>query len=182
MKDFRVLKAYAQNRKLPDVIKICNVSETWVNYAYNLAKSLSNTSDAALAQRTDQHIKGTEIDDYASLTKFYNQRYLSQIDLPSEVSKIENIHHLRFGVLEANSTIPFHLDEPFTYRLLFMVKGSHVFETEKGNSYIMSPGEVWFVNGSYKHSIKNLSNEERIALLAKFEKSDNNLRMLNELL
>lgn len=179
MGDFKTLKLYAQNKKLPKVVKLGIVHDSWLKYAYQYASGLKNTSDFALEQRSALNIKGTEVDDYESLTGFYNQRYVSNISLPEEVKKLEGVHHLRFGVLERNGTIPFHLDEPYTLRFICMIHGTHRYHVETGETYDMAAGELWYINGSYKHSIENTSEHQRIALLGKFERNDNNI---NELL
>lgn len=182
MTDFKTLKLYAQNRKLPKAVKLGTVSDSWTTYANTLAKTMSNTSDIALAQREALGIKGTEVDNYNTLTEFYNQRYCGRLILPNEIEKLDGVSHLRFGVLAKDAVIPMHLDEPYTLRFLCIVNGSHNFEVETGEVYHMTKGELWFVNGSYKHSIKNTTDGERIALLGKYERSSSSMRRLNELL
>lgn len=182
MQDVKTLRLYAQNRKLPNAVKIGTVSESWLTYAYTIARDLENTSDGALDQRTALGIKGTEVEGYDKLTEFYNQRYISKLILPNEIERLEGVHHLRFGVLDKGGTIPFHLDEPYTLRFICMIHGTHKFHVEDGSSYDMSPGELWFINGSYKHSIENTSPGTRFSLLGKFARNDTNMRMINELL
>lgn len=182
MTDMKTLKLYAQNRKLPEAVKLGTVPETWLTYAYTLARDLENTSDAALIQRQQKGVAGTEIEGYDALTEFYNQRYISRMILPNPIERLEGVHHLRFGVLEKDGVIPFHLDEPYTLRFICMIHGTHKFHVEDGKTYEMNPGELWFVNGSFKHSVENTSNGTRFALLGKFARNDINLRTINELL
>ena len=63
-----------------------------------------------------------------------------------------------------------------------MVHGTHTFCVENGTEYNMQTGELWFINGSFRHSVKNTSQHERIALLGKFDNSVDNVRIINELL
>lgn len=176
------LKMYAKNRQMAQAVQLGRVSLNWLNYAIDLANSLENTSLAALEQREKMNVKGTEIENYNQLTEFYNQRYFEQVNLPEALTVLEGVHHLRFGVLEQGATIPFHLDEPYTLRFICMVKGSHKYHTETGAVFPMLEGEVWFINGSFKHSIENTSPGVRIALLGKFNRSESNLKLINELL
>lgn len=176
------LRLYAKNRKLPVAVKLSIVPKDWISYAQKFANDLTATNDVALSQRVEKNIYGTEIENYESLTKYYNQRYFRDIDLPNEINQIDGVHHLRFGILEQGGSIPFHLDEPYNLRFICMIQGSHKYHSEKGESYIMTTGDLWFINGSFKHSVENISLGTRIALLGKFPPSQENLRLINELL
>lgn len=182
MSDIKTLKLYAKNRKLPVAVKLSSISKDWIEYAQKFVHSLPNTSNLALAQRTNQNVYGTEIVDYDSLTEYYNQRYFTGLDIPKEIAQLDNVHHLRFGILEQGATIPFHIDEPHNLRFICMIQGTHKYHSETGHSYEMSEGELWYINGSFKHSIENTSSDTRIALLGKFPPTDNNLRLIHELL
>lgn len=182
MVDIKTLKLYAKNRKLPEAVKLSTVPKDWILYAQKFSNDLKNTSDEALEQRNNQHVYGTEIENYKHLTSFYNQRYFTNIELPEEIKRISGIHHLRFGVLEKDATIPFHLDEPYNQRFICLIQGTHKYYVEHGKTYDMHEGEFWYINGSFKHSIENTSTGTRIALLGKFPSTEENLRLINELL
>lgn len=182
MQDYKTLKLYAKNRKFAEAIKISMLPEEWILYARDLAVSLPDTNQTALKQREELGITGTEIEDYSNLVKFYSQRYVNSMSLPDQISQFENVHHLRFGILGHKETIPYHLDEPYTLRFIAMIEGAHKYRTETGVSFDMKAGELWFINGSYKHSIENVYHGTRIALLGKFDNSLFNLKILNELL
>jgi len=182
MSDIKTLKMYARNRKLPAAVKLSSISSEWISKFKSIADSIPNTSDIALAQRVEKDITGTEIINYDELTTAYNQRYIAELALPDEFLQLHGIHHLRFGVLEKDATIPFHLDEPYTLRFICIVHGTHTFCVENGTEYNMQTGELWFINGSFRHSVKNTSQHERIALLGKFDNSVDNVRIINELL
>jgi aspartyl/asparaginyl beta-hydroxylase (cupin superfamily) len=182
MSDIKTLKMYAKSKKLPQAVKLGTVALDWLDHAQTIATSAPNTNEQALNQRIEQNITGTEIVNYDQLTEFYNQRYINSIELPSEINMLQGVHHLRFGVLEEGKTIPFHLDEPYTLRFVCMIVGSHKFKFETGSEYLMKKGELWFINGSYKHSVENTFSGTRIALLGKFEHCEYNTRIINELL
>jgi hypothetical protein len=178
----KTLRLYAKNRSLPAAAKLSTVTDKWLDYAQQFANNLNDTSSQALIQRTENNVYGTEVEDYSSLTKYYNQRYFTGLMLPSEISQIKGIHHLRFGVLEKDAIIPFHLDDPYNQRFICLIQGSHKYYVEHGNTYNMHKGELWYINGSFKHSVENTSTGIRIALLGKFPSTEENLRLINELL
>lgn len=182
MDDVRTLKLYAKNRKLPLAVNLGIISDEWVKYAQNVASDLNNTSDIALAQRVGMDVKGTSVENYESLVEIYNQRYCSNLSLPPEIEKLDGVCHLRFGVLETDGVIPYHLDEPYTLRFICIVQGSHKFHFENSNTFEMKVGELWYINGSYKHSVENTSGNTRIALLGKFANNETNIKLINELL
>ena len=182
MSDIKTLRMYAKSKKLPQAVKLGDVPYEWVKYAQNVATAAPNTSEHALNQRTEKNIAGTEIVNYNQLTEFYNQRYIDNIELPNKIKELQGVHHLRFGVLEEGKTIPFHLDEPYTLRFVCVITGSHKSKFETGSEYLMKEGELWFINGSYKHSVENTFGGTRIALLGKFEHCEYNTRIINELL
>jgi len=178
----KTLRLYAKNRMLPVAVKLSTISNDWVDYAKKFANELEDSSEIALSQRNEKNIYGTEIEDYSSLITYYNQRYFTDLRLPEEILRIKEVHHLRFGVLNPGKIIPFHLDEPYNLRFICLIQGSHTFYTENDLSYEMVPGELWYINGSFKHSVKNTSTDIRIALLGKFPPTVENLRLINELL
>lgn len=182
MDDIRTLKLYAKNRKLPLAVKLGTISNEWITYAQNVACELSNTSDIALSQRSEMGVKGTDIENYESLVEVYNQRYCPDLTLPPEIENLNGVFHLRFGVLEKDGIIPYHLDEPFTLRFICIIQGSHNFCFENNNKFEMKAGELWYINGSYKHSVENTSHNTRIALLGKFANNETNIKLINELL
>lgn len=182
MSDIQTLKAYAKGRKLPLTVFLGKADKEWTKETYEFFKTLPITSDIALAQREQLNVKGTEIVNYSELTNSYNQKYFnSSIVLPDQIKKLEGVFHLRFGVLNPNSIIPYHIDEPFTLRFMCLIKGSHVYKSE-GIEIHMSEGDIYYINGCYKHSIENNNNEERVALLGKFSFNPTNVEHLNELL
>jgi hypothetical protein len=178
MNDIKTLKAYVNGRKLPAFLLLGKVKKEWVDYAYSVYVNTPISSNYAKYQREKDGIKGTTVEAFDELTTYYNQLYTNELTLPNEYNILSGIHHLRFGKLEANSTIPFHLDEPFTLRCLCVIEGCHTFMSETGESVIMKPGELYFVNGCYKHSVRNSDTTVRIALLGKYPVTNANIRSI----
>jgi len=182
MNNIKTLRAYANGRKLPMIKLIGNVSENWLEDAFRVYESTPITSDYAKAQREKDRILGTKVDKYEELTEYYNQLHPDSLSLPEEYHLLEGAHHLRFGELKANNTISMHLDEPYTLRGVCVIRGQHEFILEDGSLVVMNPGELYFVNGCYKHSVRNTLNIVRVALLNKFFLTKTNIKVLNELL
>lgn len=183
MSDIKTLRAYAEGRKLPAFRLIAVLPEPWIEYAYRVYSKTPISSDYAKEQRERDHILGTSVEEYDTLTEFYNQLYPDNIVIHEAYDTLVGAHHFRFGELKVGHTIPTHIDEPFTLRGLCVIKGQHKFTSETGDSVIMNPGELYFVNGCYKHSVENTSDTDRIALLNKFTLNEQNVNIIkNELL
>jgi hypothetical protein len=178
MNDIKTLRAYVKGRQLPAFLLLGKVKKEWLDYAYSVYSNTPVSSDYAKYQREKDGIKGTTVEAFDELTTYYNQLYTNELTLPNEYNILSGIHHLRFGKLEANSTLPFHLDEPFTLRCLCVIQGRHTFMSETGDSVVMEPGELYFVNGCYKHSVKNSDAADRVALLGKYCVNRANLRSI----
>lgn len=183
MSDIKTLRAYAEGRKLPAFKLLAVLPDPWIEYAYRVYSKTPISSDRAKEQRERDHILGTTVEGYDTLTEFYNQLYPNELNYHEAYDMLIGAHHFRFGELKVGHTVPMHLDEPFTLRGLCVIRGQHKFTVETGESVIMNPGELYFVNGCYKHSVENVSDIDRIALLNKFELNDHNVSILkNELL
>lgn len=105
------------------------------------------------------------IDDYSYLNH-YDQRHTHGW-LPKVFDVFGDIHDLRYGILKAGKELPPHIDAPDGHRFIAMLKGCHTYLTDT-NEVTMSQGEIWFINSSYKHSVINNTDDDRIALLGKF--------------
>ena len=175
MTDLKTLKAYAKGKKLPALIHLGNTSTEWLTYILEISKSMPDSLDHSINNRSD--VPGEH--DYDVLNGNYTQRNLSgKIELDETFARFEDITNIRFGVLKAGKEIPEHLDSPFLYRLLCVINGSHEF-TINNKTTVMSSGEIYFVNGCYKHSVKNTNDYSRHAMLAKLPITEINT---NELL
>lgn len=181
MNDIKTLKAYANGRQLPSFKLIANIKKEWLEYAHSVYSNTSVSSDYAKFQREKDGILGTMVESYDTLTLYYNQMHPVSLNLSDEYRILDDVYDIRFGKLEPNALIPFHLDEPFSLRSLCVIKGHHLFSSETGEKVVMHPGELYFVNGCYKHSIQNLSNISRVALLTKYPITKDNLNIISQL-
>jgi hypothetical protein len=183
MSDIKTLKAYAEGRKLPPFKLLARLPNKWIEYVHDIYTQTPISDEHARQQREHDRIIGTKVENYDSLTQFYNQLYPSSITTHELYNTLSEPHHFRFGRLKSRSTIPMHLDEPFTLRGLCVIKGQHRFVCETGHSVVMNPGELYFLNGCFRHSVENTLDSDRIALLNKFRLNlTNKNTLLNELL
>ena len=179
MTDLETLKKFAKCRKLPKIIYLGNTSQEWKDYAINIAENTSDSLDYSIKNRTSSPLPGSKTDDYSVLTSIYSQRNVfDDIDIPECLSDFEDIHNIRFAILKPKSSVPEHLDSPETYRLISVIKGQHDVWSE-GEKFPMNEGEVYFINGCFKHKVDNLTDIERVAFLAKMPITGKNT---NELL
>ena len=176
------LKAMALQRKLPDAIKLGSADSEWIQNALLLCSRMGDDTLLRLSERekskkmvTDSSGGNVKLDDLVWAVD-YKQRILTEslgID-----PMFENHSHIRFAELVPKKILPYHLDSPWTYRFIIMLYGSHVFETELGNRYEMSVGDIYYVNGCYKHRIINDGDVTRIAVLGNFEINDTTTELL----
>ena len=177
----QTLLQYARLRKLPEVINLGNIDN---NKRVSLLKDVDKTpisNDRAISNRTG--VYGVEHDYSTPAGKTYNQRHIDKLIKLTRLSEclehFIDIFDWRYAELEKDSSIPEHLDNPFYYRLIVMLKGEHEYSTKK-NKITMREGEVWFINSAYHHSVKNITNGKRIALLGKIEINENNTKLLRD--
>ena len=135
---------------------------------------LSAIDDCANLQSSIEVTKKNNhfIDKYDVLSH-YDQKHTS-LKLPKIFDLFGEIYDLRYGVLEPNKIIPPHVDAPDGHRFIAMLKGNHTYITDN-EKISMLESELWFINSSFEHSIKNF-NTRRIALLGKFNETDKLLR------
>ena len=175
-KDIKTLRQYAVLRKLPGVIKLGNIKEKLQNDLLKLYKDTPVSNERSSENR--QGIYGVEHDDTSPLGKTYNQRHITDFLIGVDcLNEFINKHEWRFADLQPKATIPEHLDDPFAYRFIMMLKGEHEF-TSNDKTTIMQEGQVWFVNSAYHHSVLNNTSDVRIALLGKMNVNDHNTGLL----
>lgn len=182
MNDIKTLRAYAKGRKLPVFKLLAIIPESWISYAYQVYSKTPISSDHAKEQRERDNILGITVEKYEYLTEYYNQLHPENLVISDAYNILDDAHSFRFGELKSKSTIPMHIDEPFSLRGLCVMSGQCKFVVETGDSVVMSPGELYFINGCYRHSVINDTDSTRIALLNKFTLTEENVRKLNELL
>lgn len=175
-KDIKTLRQYALLRKLPGVIKLGNIDNKLKNDLLKLYKTTPISNELSSERR--QGIYGVEHDDTTPLGKTYNQRHITDFIIGVEcLNTFINKHEWRFADLEPNASIPKHLDDPYSYRFIIMLKGEHEFDSDNKIT-VMQEGQVWFVNSAYHHSVINKTSDTRIALLGKMDVNSQNTGLL----
>lgn len=180
MSDIKTLRAYAEGRRLPTFRLLAELPTSWIDYAYDLYTKTPVSSDLAKDARERTEILGTRVDGYDSLTEYYNQSCVDQIFLHESYEILVGAHNFRFGTLKHGSAIPMHIDEPFSLRGICVIRGSHKFVFENGDMMEMFPGELYFINGCYRHSVENSSDIDRVALLNNFTLNEHNLSLIKQ--
>jgi mannose-6-phosphate isomerase-like protein (cupin superfamily) len=166
MTDIKILREYAKNRKLPRFIHLGKFSEDWRQYALDIINTTEDSSDYSLQNRL-KSLPGSETDDYSVLDgKYLQKNVFEKMRLPDCLAQFEDIYNFRFAVLEPNAEVPEHLDSPYSYRLISVIEGQHIVWSEN-HALTMKPGDVYFINGCYKHKVENVTDKQRIAFLAK---------------
>lgn len=180
MSDIKTLRAYAEGRRLPTFRLLANLPKSWIEYAYDLYTETPISSDLARDVRESAGVLGTRVDGYDSLTEYYNQSCVDRISLHESYQILSGATNFRFGALKHGSLIPMHIDEPFSLRGICVIRGSHKFTFENGDVIEMFPGELYFINGCYRHSVENSSNIDRVALLNNFTLNEHNLSLIKQ--
>lgn len=176
-KNIKALRQYAKLKKLPGVIKLGIISNKLCDHLCELSKGAEITNERSIENR--QGIYGVEHDNTSPVGKTYNQKHIDNwiIDIECLNSFIEK-YDWRFAELEPQGIIPMHLDDPYSYRFLAVVNGSHVFGLEN-KKFIMNSGDVYFINSAYKHTVENTSKDiKRVALLGKMKINEHNTKLL----
>ena len=173
----KILRQFAKMRKLfPSVLHLGIVNEKTVNELLRLAKDTPISNDRAINLRSG--IYGVEHDNTSPVGKTYNIKYIDDFIVDIEVLNIfKNKTEWRFADLDAYSSIPRHLDNPYTYRFLVLLQGSHKFETEI-ETIIMTASNIYFINSAYRHAVYNITDKKRVVLLGKMEINEHNTRLL----
>jgi quercetin dioxygenase-like cupin family protein len=176
MKDFETLRAYAKGKRLPSVIYLGNTKTDWIDYAIQTSIATPDSTDYSVVNRTD--VPGAQEYDYSKLGNYVQKNVFEEMALDDTLNNFEGIFNIRFAVLDSDKSVPEHVDSPWDYRLLCVLTGTHNFIADNKTTP-MFPGEMYFVNGCYRHTVTNNTNKERIAFLAKMPITEKNT---NELL
>lgn len=171
-KNIQTLREFVKQKKLFKDAKLLDVvSNDYLDYIKNIYNS-SNDSTDKLVELRKQNKNITDENFFNTYNLAWGDEYKQKISTKninfsntflSDVSQF--IFHNRFADLFPCKIIPEHRDDPYSFRFILMIKGTHIFETELNNSYAMKEKELWFINGSYKHKITNPTSYIRTALL-----------------
>jgi mannose-6-phosphate isomerase-like protein (cupin superfamily) len=175
-KDIKTLRQYARLRKLPEAIQLGSIDEQFIQDCLQVLPATPVSNERASENR--EGIYGVEHDNTTPLGKTYNQRHIDDSIPGIECLKeYINTYEWRFAELQPQASIPEHLDDPYSYRFIVMLEGTHDF-VANNKTTVMSKGQVWFVNSAYHHSVYNKENNTRIAILGKMNVNDHNTRLL----
>ena len=173
MEKMKTLRQYAKAKKLPLVKHMGNVDGEWVDYALGICGQSKITTEKTIEGRT---VYGTELPEERDDIQ-YEQKHVNDMSLPDTITKMEGVHDLRFAELGGDEFLPLHLDDPWSLRFLVMLEGSHDFVAEE-ETIPMYSKQIWFINGSHLHGVKNHSNKTRTALLGKWSFNEENIEEL----
>jgi aspartyl/asparaginyl beta-hydroxylase (cupin superfamily) len=184
MDDIRTLRAFAQGRKLITFRYLGEANKKWLADMYELYQ----ITPAKKARTLENHgvqdwrkAAGDEVVDYVKLLKTYEQKYIdNDIELDPILQKFHGIENLRFATLNNGETLEKHLDNPWTKRLIIVIQGTQRTVFETGDDVAMSTGNIYFINGCYRHSVVNTTVKgDRIALLCNFKNNKHNRDIIN---
>ena len=171
------LRQYAKMKKLPSIIRLGGIDSVTIEYYLKMVQETPISNERSIELR--KGIYGVEHDDTSPAGKTYNQRHLD--DQPLLVSPLVDFiesFEFRFAELDVGAHIPSHLDSPYSYRTLTMLQGNHTLWSKGKVPIDMYPGDVYFINSAYKHSIYNTGDIVRIALLGKMKVNEHNTKLL----
>ena len=180
-KDIKTLRQYAKLRKLPGIIKLGTIPDKLRLQLYALSEDTEVSNDLSLENR--KGIYGVEHDHTSPLGKTYNQKHLNErwsVGINC-LNEFENKFDWRFAELNPSGFIPMHLDDPYSYRFMAVLFGSHIFRCldEQYTETEMTFGDVYFINPAFRHSVENVNTEyKRVALLGKIEINEHNTELL----
>lgn len=177
MKDIKKLRAYVKGKKLPKYKFLGKANSKWLNDMRIFNMSISDTYDPGKYRK---EIEGLEISTYDKLLTYYAQKQNITVELDIILQQFEGISHQRFAILKKYKTLPMHLDNPNTLRLVSIIHGSQTLLFEDNDAIDMSTGDIYFLNGCYKHSVINKINTDRIAFLCNCSNNEyNKTRLFN---
>ncbi len=179
-------KKLLQSRKRPVVRHIGQLPASLIAdlLTYWQNQSERNDLSEAITSRKERQlpIQGIEtIDrDYAQLYLLKAQNHGATSQIKETISSVENIltrrvgeitgplSQMRISTLESGAKIPMHIDDPEQCRVVSLLQGAQEFvlENKAGRHKVeMMPGDLYFVNTAWPHSVLNTSVVERVALL-----------------
>lgn len=180
MKDTKILKEFAKGRRLPHYRYIGKADSIWMDYIKTVCNKTPESNEYSYANRQDVELDFETYKDF--LASYIQKNVFDKIIIDRCMEQFDNVTNLRFAILKEGDTVPEHLDSPKTLRMICMIEGSHIFKFEGDVECTMNEGDIYFVNGCYRHSVVNTTKGDRIALLAKMEYNTHNENIINELL
>jgi len=181
MDDLQTLKAFAQGRKLITFKYLGEANKKWLADMHELYQITTAKKGQDFGGQEWRKTAGDEEIDYVKLLETYEQKYIDHdIELDPILQQFHEIKNLRFATLNHGETLETHLDDPLSKRLLIVIQGTQRTVFETGDDVAMFTGNIYFINGCYKHSIVNTTVKgNRIALLCNFKNNKHNMDIIN---
>lgn len=101
----------------------------------------------------------------------YDPKYERVIEELKSIVGVNKFYRLRMAWMEPGERVEPHVDQPHIDRLTMVMRGEHKFVlTVRGVDHekIMKPGDIWYINTNWDHSVYTMNNEPRLALLGCF--------------
>jgi mannose-6-phosphate isomerase-like protein (cupin superfamily) len=101
----------------------------------------------------------------------YDIKYEPVIEELRNTVGVDKFYRLRMAWMEPGERVEPHVDQPHIDRFTMVMRGEHRFVlTVRGVEHekIMKPGDIWYINTNWDHSVYTRNNEPRLALLGCF--------------
>lgn len=101
----------------------------------------------------------------------YDIKYEPVIEELRNTVGVDKVYRLRMAWMEPGERVEPHVDQPHIDRFTMVMRGEHRFVlTVRGVEHekIMKPGDIWYINTNWDHSVYTINNEPRLALLGCF--------------
>jgi len=101
----------------------------------------------------------------------YDIKYEPVIEKLRNTVGVDKFYRLRMAWMEPGERVEPHVDQPHIDRFTMVMRGEHRFVlTVRGVEHekIMKPGDIWYINTNWDHSVYTINNEPRLALLGCF--------------
>ena len=101
----------------------------------------------------------------------YDIKYEPVIEELRNTVGVDKFYRLRMAWMEPGERVEPHVDQPHIDRFTMVMRGEHRFVlTVRGVEHekIMKPGDIWYINTNWDHSVYTINNEPRLALLGCF--------------
>jgi quercetin dioxygenase-like cupin family protein len=101
----------------------------------------------------------------------YDIKYEPVIEELRNTVGVDKFYRLRMAWMEPGERVEPHVDQPHIDRFTMVMRGEHRFVlTVRGAEHekIMKPGDIWYINTNWDHSVYTINNEPRLALLGCF--------------
>lgn len=156
----------------------------WMPETLHNAKNLRSQqvddsyTDMKLVENYSQYDIQSKLPDSDDKEEYYIVTPEDFKDVEAEVSYLlkSPVCRLRYSVLQKNDSLEYHIDQPGMDRFVMVIEGDHVIniKTKHGvHRQPMLPGEVWYINSNWEHSVDNIGSNKRLALLGCFEYNKN---------